>query len=190
MSLGAVTVPAATRVLNGGFTLTEPLFVEIWVMLKAGASVCAVQDQIPERWSVREIGQGGTFDSAERRVKWGPFFDNAPRTFRYQASREPESTAAGEFVGVVSLDGVSISISGPRRVSGRISLGPFVRLSEGRFRLGLLGQADAEYAVELSSDLNHWTPLATATNSHGAVLFADPGSIRLPWRFYRLVGRQ
>jgi hypothetical protein len=42
------------------------------------------------------------------------------------------------------------------------------------------------YQVQSSTDLIHWTPLTTVTNTTGTLQFADP-SPSVPAKFYRLL---
>ncbi len=80
-------------------------------------SVYAVQDQVPDGWGVTAVSVGGTFDAGHGLVKWGPFFDNLPRTLSYQAV--PPVSAAGDvtFVGEGSFDGTTVVITGQRQLS-------------------------------------------------------------------------
>jgi len=53
------------------------------------------------------------------------------------------------------------------------------------FRMTLSGLFGARYEIDASSDLTNWTPLATLTNTYGAVQFTDGAATNLLHRFYR-----
>ncbi len=53
------------------------------------------------------------------------------------------------------------------------------------FRMTLSGLFGAQYEIDASSDLINWTPLATLTNTYGAVQFTDAAATNLLHRFYR-----
>jgi YVTN family beta-propeller protein len=56
----------------------------------------------------------------------------------------------------------------------------------GKITLRLTGTEGANYAIEASSDLTTWEPVAVATNVNGSVSFDDPGSLNQTQRFYRV----
>src|SRR5207248_10899803 len=47
-----------------------------------------LEDQPPEGWTVvtKSISYGGSFDALRGKVKWGPFFENTPRTNSYRVT--------------------------------------------------------------------------------------------------------
>jgi len=61
------------------------------------------------------------------------------------------------------------------------------RLADGLYRLTLQGLGGRTYAIEASSDLEHWEALTTLeAGLDGSLQFADPDSSSLPQRFYRM----
>jgi hypothetical protein len=66
---------------------------------------------------VTGIDYGGVWDSANGKVKWGPFFDNQARTLSYVATPPQGETGSKTFVGAGSFDGGNIAITGDRVVS-------------------------------------------------------------------------
>ena len=86
--------------------------VRIEVAPPAGTSVYALEESIPAGLSVGAISQGGSWDAASNAIKWGPFFDNSPRTFEYAVELPGGQTQDLAFDGVLSLDGRSEAIGG------------------------------------------------------------------------------
>jgi 6-phosphogluconolactonase (cycloisomerase 2 family) len=91
--------------------------VAIAVTPDAATQVYAVEDQPPVGWAVTNINNNGAFDSANRKVKWGPFFDNSQRILAYTATPPLGETGSKTFVGTVSFDGVNVPISGARTMN-------------------------------------------------------------------------
>jgi hypothetical protein len=76
----------------------------------------AVEDQPPAGWVVDEVSDGGAYDAAHGKVKFGPFTDRETRRFSYRVT--PPSDAAGpqQFAGTASLDGAASPILGDTAV--------------------------------------------------------------------------
>lgn len=94
------------------------LQVPIRIEAPAGASVVALQCQVPAGWEVTKISDGGGWDAAHGKVKWGPFFDNLSRSVTFNialgAGRgvsktrgRMRSTQPIGFTGTVSFDGLN-----------------------------------------------------------------------------------
>jgi hypothetical protein len=62
-------------------------------------------------------------------------------------------------------------------------------LTNGSFQLQLDGTAGSNYVIQASSDLVHWSPLATNTASNGFLYFSDTNTGAISTRFYRGVGQ-
>jgi hypothetical protein len=54
----------------------------------------------------------------------------------------------------------------------------------GEFQFGLLGREGATYEIEVSNDLNSWSPWLT-TNNSGNLLLSDPSAASKSRRIYR-----
>jgi hypothetical protein len=50
------------------------------------------------------------YDAATRSVKWGPFFDDRPRTLSYRLALSAGTTSSPRLVGRASFDGVVVRI--------------------------------------------------------------------------------
>jgi len=59
--------------------------------------------------------------------------------------------------------------------------------SNGLFQLQFLGAAGSNYVLEASTDMRHWTPLATNPATTNWLNFSDPQSSNYPDRFYRML---
>ncbi|MCC7373457.1 MAG: hypothetical protein IT581_02290 [Verrucomicrobiales bacterium] len=161
----------ADRTLPQRFESSVPFRVETAVQPAAGVAVYAVEDRIPEGVIVREISDGGRFDRVNRKVKWGPFFDRAPRQLAYMATA---LTAAGDrlsFQGVGSFDGTDVEIGGARLVS-TADAGAFARLvivsQPNSVRLRIEAGAGLRFAIESSTDLVAWSAVGVVTAGDAA----------------------
>ena len=86
-----------------------------------------------------------------------------------------------------TFDNVSVS-------SGNLATGaapPFIsdlrRHSGDVIELIIHGQPGHTYKVEASTNLLHWTPLATPLNTTGSFTLIDPDAPNHPVRFYRVI---
>ena len=161
--------------------------VEITVDPGARASVYAVYDQGPAGWTVAAISHEGVFDATIEAVRWGPFLDHAPRMLRCQVSSPATPFDRRSFLGLVSIDGVSIPVTGPQEVAAVTRLSSLVRLPDGRLRMDSSAWIGERAVVEVSPDLRRWTTLGVFTNREGAVTFVDPGALGQARRFYRVL---
>ncbi len=100
--------------------LTSPLYlpggstyeVMLYAHPQPGVRAFAVEDHPPTGWIVSAISDGGMFDPATGKVKFGPFFDGIWRTLSYEVSPVPGATNAQCFTGSGSADGVDSPIMG------------------------------------------------------------------------------
>ena len=87
----------------------------------AGTSAVALEVYIPRGWQVTSVSDAGTWDASHHKIKWGPFFEDAPRAVAFtvrrsmrdvtpthpKRSREPRARG---FAATVSFDGANQSI--------------------------------------------------------------------------------
>ncbi len=104
---GSSTVVSTITPSAGGGT------VSLLVTPNAGVSAYAVEDSVPASLTVSSINGGGSWDSVNRKVKWGPFFDSNARTLTYQVSG---SAGSYTFSGSGSFDGGSVPVTGDREL--------------------------------------------------------------------------
>jgi hypothetical protein len=199
---GDVLVPQGATATNGTAkverphfcTVGEPTTVTLTITPAAQVSVYAVEDQVPAGWTVAtaQIDGGGVWDAAQRKVKWGPFFDNTSRVLSYQATPQPEAEETSTFAGGAAFDGAPSDLAGRRQVfrtdgdlvsqfqltllSWQPGLGAQLRVE------GVAGEA---YAVLASPDLETWTTLAILTNTTGTNIFNDRTATNQTHRAYR-----
>jgi hypothetical protein len=83
--------------------------VTITVSPEAGTNAYAVEELLPVGLTPSDMSYDGLWDQNNKKVKWGPFFDDNERILQYKVSG-----ASGNYTitGVWSFDGNSINISG------------------------------------------------------------------------------
>lgn len=72
----------------------------------------AVEDTPPSGWAVGDISEGGAYDAALGRVKFGPFTDARERQLSYRVTPKPDAAGPQKFEGTSSLDGVTYPVGG------------------------------------------------------------------------------
>jgi hypothetical protein len=105
-----------TRRLPGNYVPGEPLKVVLDAAPLAPVKAYAIEDQPPKGWSVSNISDGGIFDSEHRKVKFGPFLDNKPRTLTYETTPPAKGWGTQKFTGIASANGVDSPITGDQSV--------------------------------------------------------------------------
>ncbi len=142
-------------------------------------SVYALEESLLAGLTPYDITEGGTWDATNRKVKWGPFFDNAARTLSYSVSG-----VAGVYrlSGVGSYDGISLGTIG----AATIDLASALRLSG--LGIGLSGQGltftfstevGREYYIEFTDNLTQgqWQVVAGPLAGTGQpIQWVDDGS--------------
>jgi len=182
--------------LPAGFQRGRAITVVIRVQPGATVQAHATEDRLPDGWTMsgNTVSAGGAYDGVNRKVKWGPFFDNTPRVLSYDV-QPGTNTAAAQFVGVSSFDGVDTPIKG-RRVTLR---GPWIpeatllntnrNIARDGFRLLVQGEAGRQYVLEYSVDFRAWIPLVTNFNGATDLDVTDTGSTNSTQRYYRVIER-
>ena len=177
--------PVAQRLLPVFFVPGEPLTIAIDTQPSVGTSAYAVEDAVPAGWAITAISNGGEFDGASGRVKWGPFLDSLPRTLSYEVTPPRTTSGPASFAGVSSLDGVSVQVAGRQELGEGCRLHVGSQTISGQFHFTFNGRAGASFVFETSSDLITWTPWATVSNSHGGLWFITRIQPDTPHRFFR-----
>jgi ribosomal protein L35AE/L33A len=105
-------VSLSTRDLPNGYTPLVPQVITISVNPDAGVAAYAVEEIPPVGWVVSDINESGIWDDGNKKVKWGPFFDNSPRTLSYKATPPAGESGTKTFAGIASFDGTNLVIAG------------------------------------------------------------------------------
>ncbi len=146
--------------------------VTITVTPNSDVGVYAVEDVIPERIGVTAINENGEFDSVNRKVKWGPWFDNQPRTLTYTLVPGSFSGTA-TLSGLASFDGTNVAIKGAREYTsdGENPVGPPVIAPAYFGGILITGTVGGVYVIEYSNDNITW-------------IFADEITLMSPSRYW------
>jgi hypothetical protein len=186
VAFGTSSAVRSLAVPSGG---AESGSIQITLQIQPAPVVagCAVEEQIPIGWTVRDASEGGV--STNGVLRWGVFFDGAPHPLTYTL-QGPENFTVATLRGTASFDGVVIPISGLAQVaSGGTSALPRIasveQASGGSVHLHLAGQAGHICALEASDDLITWTALDDLFLPDGNLDYIDANALP-QHRFYRL----
>ncbi len=102
----------AVRMMNGCYIAGGGFLVTIAVSPGAGVVSYAVEDLPPGGWGVSDVSDGGVFDAATGKVKFGLFLDGLARTLTYVVTPPASASGLFTFAGVASFDGHSEAITG------------------------------------------------------------------------------
>ena len=190
-SLAALT-DAAVAEMPLTFVLGRSVAVQIAVRPPSGTSVYALEEKLPEGWTANDVSDDGFFDSATRKVKWGPFFDAASRVLKYAALPSQGAGPSAWFEGVVSVDGSDSTVAGQRQAvavppGSGLGVALVTRADGSRaLEISLDAPIGGEVRIDTSEDLRDWRPHSTVINEFGRVVIDDPGLLALPNLFLRV----
>lgn len=102
----------ARRELPAGYLAGQAVSVAIQASPPIGAQTYVVEDQLPAGWTAGTVSDGGVFDVANHKVKFGPFNGATSRRLHYTARSTTNSIGPAQFGGVMSIDGSDFSIGG------------------------------------------------------------------------------
>lgn len=162
-----VAIRASSDALKAG----QPLTITLTVTPGPSVDVYAVEERLPEGWTMRNVSANGSADSRLGRIRWGPFFDNQPRSFTYLAT--PPADLIGTFTGVASFDGRSFPAEGLVDVSSANTSGTLtVRvISAAESSIQVSGTPGTRILLQSSSDLKQWTQVGEGViEANGSVL--------------------
>ena len=168
-----------------------PFLVNLLVTPAEAVLAHAVEDQIPDGWSVLDISHGGNLDDVNHKVKWGPFYDNGERDLYYVVQPADGEAGSFTFAGAGSFDGRDVTIAGARLLvlgdPGQPLRFVACAVDAQGPKFTLAGEPLCAVAVEVSTNLVNWAPLLTVTtDAQGAALFRPENPGLAPYRFYRL----
>jgi hypothetical protein len=107
----------AIRQLPPSFVGGNRFPVSIEVTPDSAVFAYAVEETPPSGWTVQQIDNNGTVDLTNKKIKWGPFFDNQRRVLTYVAVPPVGTTGSALFRGTASFDGIGIATGGPALTS-------------------------------------------------------------------------
>jgi hypothetical protein len=181
------SISAAVRILPNTATHRQSLQVRIRVTPQPTVTAYALEERVSGAAVLSEASDFGEVDPANQVIRWGPFFDSAPRELTYLVSPGNSAGPALHFAGLASFDGTSGPLGGSEVLPLSVRIAGVAIGGRGEL-LFSLGSADGQsYAVELSTDLENWSFLTTFINHDGQLRVQDPFPAQ--HKFYRLVAR-
>lgn len=102
----------ANRLLPPGYVPEGVVQVSLPVTPPIGTLSYALEENVPTDWPATDVSHGGYYDSGNGQIRWGPFFDDDPRTLTYVLHPPVGAADPASFSGVISLDGRSLDICG------------------------------------------------------------------------------
>lgn len=104
----AVSPSSAVRAVAG---------TQVTVSVSPGSTVgaYAVEESLPAGFNATGVSDSGTIDLGNRKVKWGPFFDNTARNLAYTLQPPSGFNGSVDLAGVASFDGEDSAIGGATR---------------------------------------------------------------------------
>lgn len=114
----AQILPRASIVIRTAPTSAEPrstVTILNAASPRAGVSTWAVEQAIPAGWTIASISDSGSYDSANNRVKWGPFFDDTPRELSVIFTVGSQLGRVA-LEGSASFDGAALSVPGATEI--------------------------------------------------------------------------
>jgi hypothetical protein len=149
----------------------------------------AVVETPPAGWTIRNISHDGRWDATNRKIKWGPFFDQTVRTLTYEVVPGPTSAGIAEFSGRGSFDGYGMAAVGPLHVwpPGQTPPGQLAvsAAASSGVMIELRGEAGRSYQLQSSADLDAWDSGTTVTMDLQGVATLPAGEGATA-RFFRL----
>jgi hypothetical protein len=177
------------RTLPFSYRPNQIVPVSVSVTPDSQTKAYAVVETPPDGWTIRNISHDGRWDATNRKIKWGPFFDQTVRRFTYEAVPSPTSGGAVEFTGRGSFDGYGVPADGPLKVwppgqipASVLSIRPSL---SGGVWIELRGESGRTYQLESSGDLAAWVPESSVTLDANGRASVTAGSASV-MRFFRL----
>ena len=158
--------PAASTIARQIVPASNEIDVALAITPGAGVSAYAVEERVPDGWTVAEISDSGSFATNQSTIRWGIYMDGVARTLTYHLVAS-SSTAGSQFSGAASFDGLDIVTAGATRLPGTVS---GLSLSFVGQVLTVHGVSGQTATVQTSLDLITWNDVAeVTTGSDGTV---------------------
>ena len=189
--VAAAATPTVTERVGSGETAPGvSTMIQLKIAPPAGTAAFAVEEKVPAGWSVSNVSNEGSFDSANGVIRWGMFLDATARTLSYTLTPPPTVSAIAKLDGRVSFDGAVLEVYGSSGVtsSGDNSLPTLTKCeadASGKVTLQLSGPAGQVGVLQSSSDLVQWQDVATVYLPDGTMQFQDDAQASTV-KYYRL----
>jgi hypothetical protein len=114
VATAALLADGATRTLSDNYCPGQSTTVAIAIDAPAGVLAVGLEDAPPGGWvTVTGISDGGSYDSLNHKVKWGPFFAGSiPTGVSYQVLTPSTAMGVECFAGSISFDGLNEPVAG------------------------------------------------------------------------------
>lgn len=186
----------AVRALPAVWTPGKEGTVSLRVTPASGSEAVCAEETVPDGWRVTRVSEGGTWDPATRRVRWGILFGDVGRSLDYDVVPPGDAASNGAFAGEVAVDGRVVPVGGAS-VAGASSEATALRMAaprraqDGRIRFRVEAVPDQVFVVEGSSDLRDWEEVGAFVHTGDELELDDPKHRVAGARYYRLrpVGR-
>lgn len=132
----AATTTIAHRHLPAAYLPGGEMIVTVQVTIPPGTRAYVVEESPPAGWSVGTISDNGAFDSTNRKVKFGPFFDGLSRTLSYELTPPAGSSGVRFFSGTTLADDTLSVVDGDHALDAQIPVHP-ADLQWADFRISL-----------------------------------------------------
>ncbi len=125
---GVVVLPAlmgtATRTLPGMVEPGTTATVRVVATPDAGIGLWGVDEVLPLGWTAGTLPAGASYDAGLRRIRFGPFNDDASRALEYTATAGNGVSGPQAFAGTATFDGTGFAVGGATTVvaNGRPTL--------------------------------------------------------------------
>lgn len=151
----------------------------------------AVEESLPEGLTPSGISDGGVYDSDAHQVRWGPFFDNQPRTLTYYLHADDPLRLVPTISGTASFDGNDLGIENPYSSSNNPLEGRQLSINmgaNGKPFLVVNGETGQIYVIEAAPDITgaNWTIVAEIKLSRPSLVWEEPDSVSDQHRFFRI----
>ena len=103
---------SAVRSMPLSYVPERPVSIYLAVYPTTSVVAFGVEEAIPPGWVVQSADNGGTWDPAGKKVRWGPFFGYSQKVLSYVVMPPFSDSGIQTFSGFVSFDGISNLIAG------------------------------------------------------------------------------
>jgi len=106
------TPSVVSRTLPPRFTPGVPFIVHIEFQPAPTVELAFIEDAVPADSTLSQISEGGSFDAAQSKVKWGPFPGSVRRSLSYRVTPSGSPRQNATFSGAGVFDALAVPIAG------------------------------------------------------------------------------